>query len=163
MRIQSVMDVFAAQLLNKKLDLCAARCKARIWHQIVAKSPTLLRIRKPQKNRELHIWRARPLESIRVASPYLPRAFLGTSVCCAPPESRASYLTRAAPGIHQICEFHISHARLRAPSVSCDPSDSRAPYLPRAAPGIHQSCESHISHARFVVPIVSCDPSESRV
>ena len=109
---------------------------------------------KTTQNRELHIWRARPLESIRVASPYLPRAFLGTQRLLRPPESRASYLPRAAPGIHQICEFHISHARFRAPSVSCDPfrftspisyargpwnpSVLRVPYLTRAFCGAYR-------------------------
>ena len=40
-------------------------------------------------------------------------------------KSRVTYLARAAPGIHQSCESHISHARFVVPIVSCDPSESR--------------------------------------
>ncbi len=117
MRIQSVLDAFAAQLLNNKLDLCAARCKAGIWHQMVAKSPTLLRVIKPQSTR--------PESRVTYLSRALPRA----------------------PGDHQICESISSARVLGCPPVAAtlrfasfisstrspwDPSDLRVPYLPRA-------------------------------
>ena len=114
------------------------------------------------QNRGCLIFHAGPRGSMRFASPYLPRALRGARRLLRPSESRAPYLPRRAPGIHQICEFHIFHARFGVPRVCCDPSESRAPYLPRRAPGIHQICEFHICRACFGVPIVCCDPSESR-
>ena len=125
MDIQSVLDAFATQLLNNKLDLCAAECKPGIWHQMAANLFTLLRV---------------------ITTPAKSSTTWG-------PESRVPYLSRAAAqnrgrlGVHRICES-ISAARApRCPPFAAtlrfasfissaqgpwDPSDLRVPYLPRA-------------------------------
>ena len=136
------MDVFAAQLLNKKLDLCAARCKARIWHQMVAKSPTLLRIRKPHKK-------------TRVT--YLARAAPGIHQFCESISSARVFGHQRLLRPPRIASF-ISYAR-----GPWNPSDLRVPYLPRAFSGTQR----FLRPFRFTSPISYArspwDPSVLRV
>ena len=130
MDIQSVLDAFATQMLNKKLNLCAAECKPGVWHQMAAKLRTLLRVINT------------PAESSTTRGPE-SRVHL----------SRAAAQNRGRPGVHRICES-ISAARAsRCPPFAAtlriasfisstrspwNPSDLRVPYLPRVFWGAYR-------------------------